>query len=366
MPFNTIIVRYGEISLKGRNRGLFEDKLKENIIRFLQAHAHPFAAVDVLRGRLYIRGISVLPELRKVLGVHSYSPAWEIAKDYEVLKDTAPAFIPQIRGQANFRIVCQRTDKRFQPDSMTVEREIGERLRRETGTPVRLQEAAFELHIEIGMRHIYLFTAKIKGPGGLPFQTAGKLVVLFSGGIDSPVAAFLMMKRGVEPVLLHFEITAAQTERVRKLKAKLEEFCAGFELQLEVHPRADLFAGRFTELSRSHFGPYVCVLCKYLMHKKANEIVRREGAWGVITGDNLAQVASQTLKNLYAQRAAGEFPVYSPLIGFDKEETIHLAREIGTYDLSIAVAEGCTPPRNPKTGVDFARLRQVLKATGLE
>jgi thiamine biosynthesis protein ThiI len=108
------------------------------------------------------------------------------------------------------------------------------------------------------------------------------------------------------------------------------------------------------------------VICKYLMLKKAAAIVEKEGALGVITGDNLAQVASQTLKNLYASRSAAPFPIYSPLIAYEKSETMALARQIGTYELSLVESEGCSPPRNPKTGVDGERLRKILKETGLE
>ncbi|MDQ1350732.1 MAG: tRNA uracil 4-sulfurtransferase, partial [Acidobacteriota bacterium] len=110
---------------------------------------------------------------------------------------------------------------------------------------------------------------------------------------------------------------------------------------------------------------YVCVICKYLMHKKAREIAKQEGAWGIITGDNLAQVASQTLKNLFAYRTTSEFPVYSPLISFEKEQTVQIAREIGTYDLSVIKTGGCTPPTNPKTGVSIKAFQKILTEIGM-
>ncbi len=361
-----VIVRYGEISLKGRNRGQFEQKLKEDLGWFLKKQGHAFAKITAERGRIYIRGIEDLPELKKILGVYSYSPAFELARDYGALKKEVSRFFPAIKQSRDFRVSCQRIAKDFSPDSMGVEREIGTIISERTGTPVRLKDPDFELHIEIGHRHLYLFSEKIRGFGGFPVGSAGKLVSLISGGIDSPVATFLMMKRGVLPVLLHFQNSASETSKVERLRDRLEEFAAGQKIKLIVIPREELFLGKYAGLFGTRHEPYVCIICKYLMHKKAAAIVEKEGALGVITGDNLAQVASQTLKNLYASRSAAPFPIYSPLIAYEKSETMAIARQIGTYELSIAESEGCSPPRNPKTGVDCERLRKVLKETGLE
>lgn len=361
-----IIVRYGEISLKGKNRGQFELQLKKDLAWFLKKNSHPFSDITVQRGRIYIHGSADLPDLKKVLGVYSYSPALEIARDYEVLKKEIASFIPEIKGSAHFRVSCQRLDKKFSPDSMTVEREIGAIIFQQTGTAVRLKDPAFELHIEIGHRHMYLFHEKIHGFGGFPVGSAGKLVSLISGGIDSPVATFLMMKRGVMPVLLHFQVSESEAAKVARIRDHLEEFSAGKKIKLTVIPREELFLGKFSGLFGSRHEPYVCVICKYLMHKKAAQVVKEEGAWGIITGDNLAQVASQTLKNLLAQRQGSDCPVYSPLIAYEKIETMALARQIGTYDLSIQSVTGCTPPRNPKTGVPFERLLKILEETGLK
>lgn len=360
-----VIVRYGEISLKGRNRSRFEQKLRSDLAWFMNKHGHAYSEIAVERGRIYIRGIRELPDLKMVLGIYSYSPAMEIPRDYDALKKEAAAFFPQIRLSKDFRVSCQRIAKDFSPDSMGVEREIGSLIEEGTGIPVKLKNPAYELHIEIGHRHIYIFSEKIRGFGGFPVESSGKLLSLISGGIDSPVATFLMMKRGVLPVLLHFSIAADLTDKVGRLRDRLEEFAAGQKIELIVIPREELFLGKLAGLYGTRREPYICVICKYLMHKKASEVAAQVGALGVITGDNLAQVASQTLKNLYASRSAARFPVYSPLIAYEKIETMALARQIGTFDLSIAACAGCTPPRDPKTGVDPARLLKVLKETGL-
>jgi thiamine biosynthesis protein ThiI len=366
MSGRAIIVRYGEISLKGKNRGQFELELKKDLAWFLKNNGHVFSAITLQRGRIYIHGIDDLPDLKKVLGVYSFSPALEIPRDYDTLKKEITRFVPAIKDSAHFRVSCQRLDKHFFPDSMVVEKEIGAIINALTGTPVKLTNPACELHIEIGQRHMYIFHEKITGFGGFPVGSAGKLVSLISGGIDSPVATFLMMKRGVWPVLLHFQVSEAEAAKVNRLRDRLEEFSSGRKIKLIIIPRAELFLGKFASLFNTSLEAYVCVICKYLMHKKAAQVVKEEGAFGIITGDNLAQVASQTLKNLMAQRQGSDCPVYSPLIAYEKIETMALARQIGTYDLSIQSVPGCTPPRNPKTGVKPEQLLQVLEETGLK
>ncbi len=366
MKFNSIIVRYGEISLKGKNRRTFELKLKSDIKGFLEGQKIQFSEIALKRGRIYIRGIDGRPELKKVFGIHSYSPALEIRRDMEVLKKEVVQFAPLMAQFKSFRVNCQRVDKRFPVKSIDVEQEIGRILQNESRLPVKLKNPDLEFQIEIGEDGIFLFWEKIRGYSGMPYGTAGKLVSLISGGIDSPVATFLMMKRGVEPILLHFKITEEYAQKVLKIKEKLEEYTAGKEIKSFIIPRDEIFKGKFSQLyNNRRYHPYICVMCKYLMHKKAGEIARQEGALGIITGDNLAQVASQTLKNLFAYRVTSELPVYSPLISFEKEQTIQIAREIGTYDLSIQRAEGCTPPKNPKTGVSPGMFQKVLEETGL-
>lgn len=366
MKFNSIIVRYGEISLKGKNRRSFELKLKTDIIGFLKTRKIDFSEVVLKRGRIYILGIDAIPDLKKIMGLHSYSPALKIEKNLEVLENEVLQFVPMITAAQNFRVSCQRVDKGFPIKSIDLEQKIGHMLHVQSGTPVKLKEPDVEFQIEIGEDGIFLFAEKIRGYGGMPFGSAGKLVSLISGGIDSPVATFLMMKRGVQPVLLHFQLSEEDSQKVIKIKEKLEEYAAGREIKLHIIPRDEIFKGRFVELyNNNRYQPYLCVICKHLMHKKAGEIAKQEGALGIITGDNLAQVASQTLKNLFAYRLVSEFPVYSPLISFEKEQTVKIAREIGTYDISVIKTKGCTPPKNPKTGVSMNVFHKLLKEIDL-
>lgn len=364
---NSVIVRYGEISLKGKNRLNFELLLKSDIERFLEMQANDFSAVILKRGRIYLKGVKKTPDLHKVLGIYSYSPAWEIAKDFSELKRASKYFFSQVKKVKSFRVSCQRIDKKFVYDSIETEKIIGEIILKETKIPVNLKQAEIEIHIEIGEDNIYIFTEKIPGFAGFPYGSAGKLVALISSGFDSPVATFLMMKRGIEPILLHFKISDSDYQKVLNLKRKLEEYTSGRKIKIYDIERDELFKGKFTELYQNKkYHSYICILCKFLMHKKAGEIARKEGTWGIITGDNIAQVASQTLKNLYAYRTVSGLPVYSPLIGFEKTETIHWARVIGTYDISVLKSDACLPPRTPVTGVNYFKFKKILAETNLD
>jgi len=364
--YNSIIVRYGEISLKGRNRYVFENQLKNNIINFLKFKKIKFKEVILLRGRIYIRGINEVPLLKNVFGIYSYSPALEIEKDFELLKKKTYEFINDIKKYSTFRVSCQRIDKNFHKNSIEIERLIGEIIFENSNLKVDLKNYDLNFNIEIGEKSIYIFFEKIKAYGGMPFSSSGKLVSLISSGIDSPVSTFLMMKRGIEPILLHYKITDQDFEKVLEIKDKLEEFTSGKKLELISIDRNDIFKNQFSKLYNSKkYHSYICLLCKYLMHKTAGEIARQKNALGIITGDNLAQVATQTLKNLYAYRDASKMPVYSPLISFDKEDTIKIAKEIGIYDISIKKAKACVPPKNPKTGVDKDIFENLLKELNL-
>ncbi|MCI0470967.1 MAG: tRNA 4-thiouridine(8) synthase ThiI [Candidatus Aminicenantes bacterium] len=366
MEYNSIIVRYGEISLKGKNRRTFEQKLKCDIENFLKTRGIEFSSAALKWGRIYIKGIDVTPPLEKICGIHSYSPALEIPKDYDILKDKAVELFPLFAGKESFRVTCRRIAKDFPHTSLELERLLGAVIFNGTKTPVNLEKPGLDFQVEIGQDNIYIFTRKIKGFAGLPYGSAGKLVALISDGIDSPVAAFLMMKRGVEPILVHFSITEEDAQKVRMLKGILEEYTAGRRIKLYEISRDDIFKGSFAALyNNRRFHSYMCIICKYLMHRKAAEIAKTEKALGIITGDNLAQVASQTLKNMYAYRTVSGLPVYSPLIAFEKEETIKIAREIGTFEISIMKSTGCTPPRNPKTGVHFETFQKILAESGL-
>ncbi len=361
LNYDSVIVRYGEISLKGSNRKVFETSLANDIKKYLELQKINFNSVNLRRGRIYIDGLTKKIDLSYVLGIYSYSPALKIKKELEDLFSEVKKFIPFIKNAQSFRVNCQRVDKKFPHTSVEIERKCGAILHLASGCPVNLKNPDITVEIEIGEKNIYIFGEKIKAYSGFPYGSAGKLAALFSAGIDSAVAVFLMMKRGVAPILIHFKVTDEEEEKVKKLKDILQGYTCGREIPLIIIKRNDLFDGKFTSIYNDrNQSPYLCVLCKALMHKMAGKIAKEHNAMGLITGDNLAQVASQTLDNMRAYHHLSELPVYSPLIAFEKLETIDWAKKIGTYEVSSKQVPACNPPKFPKTKVSVTMLEQLL------
>ncbi len=336
-----ILVRYGEIALKGANRRRFEKTLEENIRAFLKKEGISFKGVSSKRSRIFIYEPSSLPDLSKVLGIVSYSPAWEFASLREVKE-----FLAQqeeiFSKAASFRITASRADKNYPLTSPEIERELGAVVWEKFSVPVNLKEPEVNVGVEYIDEFFYVYFEKLPGWGGLPVGVSGKLVALLSGGIDSPVAAFLMMKRGAELILLHFQREPIQ-DRIGEIHKALSYFAAGREPELVVMDLGKVSRFYSAARRRDETHRYMCVLCKHMMLKTAEKLAFKKGALGIVTGDSLAQVASQTLENLAAQRYGLKLPVYSPLIGLDKTEIIAIAKKIGTYQPSIEHRERPCP-----------------------
>ncbi len=362
-----ILIRYGEIALKGANRRRFERTLEENIRAFLKKEGISFRGVSSKRSRIFIYSPSNLPDLSKVLGIVSYSPAWEFSSLQEVkefLKQQEEIF----KNASSFRITASRADKNYPLTSPEIERELGSVVYEKFSLPVNLKEPQVNVGVEYIDEFFYVYFEKIPGWGGLPVGVSGKLVALLSGGLDSPVAAFLMMKRGAELILLHFRKEPVQ-DRIGDIHRVLSSFAAGREPELVIMDLGK--ARRFYDVMRrrDETHRYMCVLCKHMMLKTAEKLAFKKGALGIVTGDSLAQVASQTLENLAAQRYGLKLPVYSPLIGLDKTEIVEIARKIGTYGPSIQHKEKPCPIHShpvTKARMDrfFALWNEVVEKTG--
>jgi thiamine biosynthesis protein ThiI len=216
--------------------------------------------------------------------------------------------------------------------------------------------------VEISESSAFVYTRVIPGFGGLPLGSQRALVALLSTGIDSPVAAFHMMKRGSPLVLLHFLNVGEEEDAIRRVHRKLEEYSVGVPLKLVLRRREESISSRLEPvLADRSLGRYACLACKHLMMREAQRLAREVGALGIVTGEALGQVASQTLENLSAIRTGIDLPVYSPLIGSDKDETVGWARRIGTYELAKDYDPGtCDLPRNPATKVSPERWAEVL------
>ncbi|HML06083.1 MAG TPA: tRNA uracil 4-sulfurtransferase ThiI, partial [Methanobacterium sp.] len=236
---------------------------------------------------------------------------------------------------------------------------------KKSGAPVNLSKPDFEFFVEVRDDITYIFHEKIPGIGGLPIGTQGKVIALVSGGIDSPVATFMMMKRGCEVIVLHFNnypYTGGSNSKVMKIIEKLEEYSPS---------KLEYYEADYGEYLKSCIEDapvrLTCVLCKTGMYRIAEELAKKEGAFAIVDGSSLGQVASQTLPNLLATRYVTKMPVLSPLIGLDKVEIENIGKKIGTFEISILPAPGCTAvPKYPETNADLEKFLEVLEDIDFE
>jgi tRNA sulfurtransferase ThiI len=360
---NRVIAHYQELALKGKNRPWFLRRLVRNVRAAL-------AGLDVTEvrtpmGRLEIvcgRGVEwgeVRNRLGRVFGLANFALAGRTALDLETLGDAIVRDLPA-EDPASFRIAVRRADKRFPLPSPHVERALGARVVRARGWKVDLDHPALVIGVEMLTDEAFYYFGKLRGSGGLPTGTAGRVVVLLSGGIDSPVAAWRMMKRGCSATLVHFHsypfLSRTSQDKVRDLSRVLTRY------QLQ----SRLYLVPFGELQRQITvtvpGPMRVVVYRRLMLRIAERIARRVRAQALVTGDVVGQVASQTLENIAVIEAAASLPVFRPLIGMDKEEITVEAKRLGTYPVSIIPDEDCCTLFTPRHPVIHARLEDIEAA----
>jgi len=348
-PPSFVLARFGELVLKGRNRHAFERKLAHNVKEALRDVAP--VAVEREHGQLVLRPAErphqVARRLTEVFGLTAISPAWEAPREPDAIAELSTRLVGDAlldlpaREPVPFRVRTRRADKRFALSSVELDHHVAARVFDAHGERLRvdLDAPALTLGIAVRRERIYVYAQRLPGPGGLPSGSIGKALALVSGGIDSPVAAWLAMKRGLQVRLVSFEAEAflgrAPAEKVRRLAGRLARWQPVTRL---VHvPFADV------QLAVREAVPekYRTICYRRMMHRIATALALEEGARGLVTGDNLGQVASQTLENLGALAAATTLPVLQPLIAMDKQDTIALARRIGTYDLSIEPVPDC-------------------------
>ncbi len=362
------LVRYSEIFLKSEPvRRTWENLLISSLKRKL-----PLCSISKTRGRIWISGEVDPDQIGYTFGVYSYSPCRMVA-----LCDVRDQVIPyahdaSIQSHQTFAIRVRRTGK-HSFSSQDLAREIGAQVCREwPHISVDLTNPDLELHIEIRDEVCYLYHEVFDGPGGVPEGASGKLVALHSGGIDSPVAMYMMMKRGCILYPVYIKIAPfhddRSEERARLLISHLQRYQP--DLTLNVIPDTRVYETRM-KLQKRDLEKYCCVLCKRHLYRIAEEYAQEVGAKGIVTGESVAQVASQTLDNLYVLDDAVHIPVYRPLIGFDKEETIQIAKQIGTFQLSIMQVPGCCSviPFRPATTSErekISHLEEEIGVTGTE
>ena len=359
-----ILVRYTEIHLKGLNRPFFEKKLIANMKSSLKGIP---CKIYHEQGRIYVHSVpddsfdEAIDRLRRVFGIHSLSPAYVVDKDWDNVVNTCYELMEkeiERSGKTSFKVFARRSDKHYFMNSDAINREMGGlMLERFPCLHVDIHNPEIKLCIEI-RDSAYVYCEEIPCANGMPIGSAGQATLLISGGIDSPVAGYMMAKRGLILSAVHFYSYPYTSERARDKVVELAGLLSKYAgpIRLFLVPFTDIQMKIYDECPEKE----KTVIMRRLMMKIAERIAVSEESRALITGEALGQVASQTLESLCVTNDAVSMPVFRPLIGFDKDEIMELARKIGTYETSILPYEDCCTvfvPKHPVTKPDLETLR---------
>ncbi|MFK2824682.1 tRNA uracil 4-sulfurtransferase ThiI [Bacillus sp. B190/17] len=355
MNYDRILIRYGELSTKGRNRNQFINKLKKSILHLLRDYDE--IKIELGRDRMFIHlnGTpfeAVKGRLGRIFGIQSFSPVVRTDQEIEEMKAAALELVKRnFSSGKTFKVSTRRSDKRFELDTNEINYAIGSHvLRNMEDLKVDVKNPDINLLVEVREKGVFLSCEKYAGAAGLPSGASGKAMLLLSGGIDSPVAGYFMMKRGVEIEAIHFHSPPYTSERAKQkvidLAERLTEF--GAEMKLHIVP----FTAIQQKIQEQVPENYTMTSTRRMMLVIADRIRQKCGGLAIVTGESLGQVASQTLESMQAINDVTSTPILRPLIAADKLDIIDVAKKIGTHDISILPYEDCctifTPP-SPKT-----------------
>ncbi len=372
-----ILCKYGEIVLKGLNRGYFEDLLQKELERRLRGCGN--FKVYKEQSTAYIEPVDesadieeALERAKTVFGFATVTRACVVEKTMEAILDAAKNYLPRyMQGVRTFKAEAKRSDKNFPVKSPELSAAVGGAvLESVRGIRVDVNHPQMTLRVEIRAYGAYLHAGAEKGAGGIPTGSAGKALLLLSGGIDSPVAGYMMAKRGCVVEALHFESFPYTSEQAKEKVLELAKEVTVYTGSMRV---AVLSLTKIQEeLVRKCDEEYFTLLLRRFMMRLAERVARRDGASALITGESLGQVASQTMQALAVTNGAVSLPVFRPCIGMDKEEIIGISRKIGTFDTSILPYEDCCTvftPKHPKTRPELSKVEEQearLDVTALE
>lgn len=373
MEWNELLIRYGEISLKGRNRNVFVKKLRNNIKDALSDLKTVIIKPERDRMFLFAEDKSDMEEaiarLPHIFGIQSFSPVAKCEATLEAIKEKALEIIGanETAGKT-FKVEVRRTDKRFPLVTNELQLEIGSHvLRSFPDLIVQMKKPDIVLLIDIRIEGAFLTAKVYEGAGGMPVGSNGHSILMLSGGIDSPVAGYLMMKRGVSIDAIHFASPPFTSDLAKKKVMDLAEKLSSFGAAVRLHIIP------FTEIQQAIVSQVPdnvsMTTTRRLMLQIADKVRQEEGALAIVTGESLGQVASQTLESLTAINAVTSSPILRPLIATDKLDIIDIAQKIGTYDISIRPYEDCCTifsPSNPKTKPKLEKVAYYESFTDFE
>ncbi|MDO5848438.1 MAG: tRNA uracil 4-sulfurtransferase ThiI [Methanobrevibacter sp.] len=363
MDYTLIIVRYGEIGLKSpKVRSRFERKLVKNI------KAASDCEVERSQGRIYVYPKNMeetLNKLNKIFGIVSYSPAVTTYTNTEDIDSTLEKYVDVLleggilTSETTFAIKCRRVGN-HDFTSQEMAGHCGAVVVRKVGCPVDLTNPELTIYVEIRDNETFIYHEKVEGPGGLPLGTQGKVISLLSSGIDSPVATYMMMKRGCEVIALHFDAEPYTKPKSREKFDDLVDALNVYAAGVPIQKRIVKFGDYLKKCKDDAPEKMTCVLCKSGMYQVASKLAEKTGALALVDGSSVGQVASQTLANILATRNDSEYPILSPLIGLDKSEIQKIAEKIGTFEISKVDDGGCdAAPRYPETKADIERVNEA-------
>ena len=347
MQYQSFLIKYAEIGTKGKNRYMFEDALIKQIRYALKSVEGQF---DVTKesGRIYVKAETdydyddAVEALKRVFGIADICPMVQIEdKDYENLKQHVVEYMDQVYPDKNitFKVNARRGDKQYPVTSEQINRDMGEViLEAFPQMRVDVHHPDVILHVEVRQR-INLFSLMIPGPGGMPVGTNGRAMLLLSGGIDSPVAGYMISKRGVGIEATYFHAPPYTSERAKQKVVDLARIVSRYSGPVKLH------VVNFTDIQLYIYDqcPHdeLTIIMRRYMMRIAEHFAKKDGCLGLITGESIGQVASQTMQSLAATNDVCTVPVYRPVIGFDKQEIVDIAEKIGTYETSIQPFEDC-------------------------
>lgn len=365
--FKIFLIKYGEIGIKGKNRYLFEDALM-NQIRFALKKSGDFS-VTKEQGRIYAQALSgydfeeVIEALSRVFGIVAICPVVDLEdSSWDNLTKAVGDYIEEAYADKNFtfKVESRRADKNYSRRSMEINADMGEYLlERFPQLSVNVRKPDVIVNIEV-RKKTYIYSKSIPGPGGMPVGTNGKAMLLLSGGIDSPVAGYMIAKRGVTIEAVYFHAPPYTSERAKQKVVDLAKIVSRYAgtIKLNIINFTDIQLAIYENCPHDEL---TIIMRRYMM-KIAEHIAREDGALGLITGESIGQVASQTLQSLAATNSVCTMPVYRPLIGFDKNDIVAFSEKIGAYETSVLPFEDCCTIFVAKHPVTKPNLRVIERS----